>query len=125
MKENSEFAEFAEVHGNSYGTPLANIEKAAQEGKHLLFDIDIQGAKSLKKSYPDRVLSIFILPPSMETLQKRLIARKGDAPKAIETRLQNAYNELEWSRTFQYQIINDDLNTAYQQLKEIVEKECR
>ena len=119
-----EFAEHAEVHGNSYGTLKATIESCLAEGKHVLFPIDVQGAMSLKKLYPDRVLLLFIRPPSMEVLQKRLVGRNDESLPSIETRLHNAYNELEWSKSFDYQIVNDDLNRAYQELKQILEKEC-
>ncbi len=122
--EKGEFAEWAAVHGNLYGTPKSEIENRLAEGKHVLFPIDVQGASSLKALYPDRILLIFIEPPSLKALEQRLISRQGDTPQSIETRLQNAYNELKWSKSFDYQIINDDLNRAYQELKEIVTREC-
>jgi guanylate kinase len=118
------FAEYAEVHDHLYGTPKTEIESKLSKGLHVLFDIDVQGAMNLKKQYKDRVLLLFIHPPSMKALHDRLVQRKGDSGTSIETRLQNAYNELEWSKSFDYQIVNDDLNQAYQQLKEIVTKEC-
>jgi guanylate kinase len=123
--DRGEFAEWAEVHEHWYGTPKTEIERRLKEGKHVLFDIDVQGARSLLKAYPDRVCLIFIRPPSMEILQKRLVERKGDPVRSIETRLQNAYNELEWSKIFDYQVTNDELSRAYLQLKEIVEAECQ
>lgn len=119
-----EFAEWAEVHGNLYGTPKSEIEKHLNEGKHVLFPIDIQGAKSLKALYPHIVLLIFIEPPSLKALEQRLISRQGDSRESIETRLQNAYNELQWSKSFDYQVVNDDLNRAYQELRKIVAHEC-
>jgi guanylate kinase len=124
-KDQGEFAEWAEVHHHWYGTPKSEIDRRLKEGKHVLFDIDVQGAQSLLKAYPDRVCLIFIRPPSMEVLQQRLVERKGDPAPSIETRLQNAYNELEWSKLFDYQITNDDLARAYQELKEIVDQECQ
>lgn len=120
-----EFAEWAEVHGNRYGTARKSVDGFLAEGKHVLFDIDVQGAMSLQKLYAERVVLIFIHPPSMETLESRIRGRKGDSPASIERRLQNAYNELGWSRKFDYQILNDDLAKAYAQLKEIVKNECR
>ncbi|MBI3295721.1 MAG: guanylate kinase [Deltaproteobacteria bacterium] len=119
------FAEWAEVHRNFYGSSREQIEKALTNGKHVLFDIDVQGAKSLQKAYGDRVLLIFIHPPSMKELEKRLVDRKGDSPQAIETRLRNAYNEVEWSRIFDYQILNDQLDRAYKELQSIFRKECQ
>ncbi|MCB0417405.1 MAG: guanylate kinase [Bdellovibrionales bacterium] len=125
MREAGEFAEWAQVHKNLYGTPKKNIDNALSNGKHVLFDIDIQGAESLRKLYPDRVLLVFIHPPSMGELEKRLKDRSSDSSEAIETRLQNAYDELEWSRSFDYQIVNDDLDRAYQELKRIFLRECQ
>lgn len=122
--DHGEFAEWAEVHGNRYGTLKSTIEKAAREGKHLLFDIDVQGAMSLEKLYPEKVLTIFIHPPSIEILEQRLRDRKGDSPEVIEKRVRNAYNELKWSSKFKYQLVNDELKRVYNELKQIVEKEC-
>jgi guanylate kinase len=118
------FAEHAEVHNHLYGTPKSEIENKFAAGHHVLFDIDVQGAMNLKQQYKERVLLIFIHPPSLEVLHDRLVQRKGDSGASIETRLQNAYNELEWSKSFDYQIVNDDLSQAYRQLREIVTKEC-
>lgn len=119
-----QFAEWATVHDNLYGTWKAAIDKALAKGQHLLFDIDVQGAFSLKKSYGNRTLLIFIQPPSMEELQKRLVGRKGDTPASIEKRLQNAYNELAWSQKFDFQITNDNLQKAYANLRQIILQEC-
>jgi guanylate kinase len=121
----NEFAEWANVHGNRYGTAKSTIERYFKEGKHILFDIDVQGAMSLRKQYPNQSLLIFIRPPSMEALKERLVGRRGDSEQAIETRLKNAYDELECAKSFDYQITNDDLQTAYRQLRQIVEKECQ
>lgn len=119
------FAEWAHVHENRYGTLKSNIEAGLKSGTHLLFDIDVQGAMGLKKIYGARTLLIFILPPSMEELRQRLQARAGDTPASIETRLRNAYNEVGWSGKFDYQILNQDLDRAYQELKDIIQRECR
>lgn len=124
-KNSGEFAEWAEVHGNLYGTSKKTIDSLLLAGKHVLFAIDVQGALSLKALYPERALLIFIHPPSMEELQKRLIHRKGDSPEAIEKRLKNAYTEVAWSQKFDYQIVNDNLQTAYQQLTAIIQSECQ
>lgn len=123
-RDRSEFAEWARVHNHYYGTPKSQIEKWLAENQHVLFDIDVQGAIGLLKHFGARVLLVFIHPPSMEALKERLLNRKTESPRSIERRLQNAYNELGWSRKFDYQITNDDLNRAYQELKEIVKKEC-
>ncbi len=122
--QKGDFAEWAKVHGNRYGSDKKVIEKALESGKHVLFDIDVQGAMNLRAQYPNRTLLVFIEPPSLEILEERLRNRKGDSPQSIETRLKNAYNELQWSRKFDYQIVNDDLEKAYRRLREIVESEC-
>lgn len=124
-KQAGDFAEWAEVHGNLYGTSKTTIETLLKKGHHVLFAIDVQGALSLKQLYPSRALLIFVHPPSMRELEKRLIARKGDTPQSIEKRLKNAYTEVAWSQKFDYQIVNDDLQTAYQQLKKIILSECQ
>ncbi len=123
-REQQEFAEWAEVHGNLYGTSKETIHSLLSQGKHVLFAIDVQGALALKKLYPERALLIFIHPPSMEELHQRLQRRQGDSPEAIEKRMKNAYNEVAWSQKFDYQIINDQLDKAYSQLKAIIRKEC-
>ncbi len=120
----NEFAEWAEVHGNRYGTAVATIEGFLKQGKHVLFDIDVQGAMNLRKRYGKRTLLIFILPPSMEELRSRLEGRKSDSPAVIEKRMQNAYSEVGWSKTFDHQITNDNLERAYAELVQILRKEC-
>ena len=124
-KAQGEFAEWAEVHGNLYGTSKSTINSILAEGKHVLFAIDYQGALSLKNLYQSRALLIFIHPPSMEELANRLIQRKGDSPEDIEKRLKNAYTEVAWSQNFDYQITNDNLTTAYQNLRKIILEECQ
>lgn len=123
--QSGEFAEYATVHDNLYGTSKRTIEGFLAHGRHVLFDIDVQGAMNLKRQYPEQALLIFVHPPSMEELEKRLRARKGDSPEAIEKRLRNAYSELAWSQKFDYQIVNDDLDRAYQELKEVIQRECQ
>lgn len=118
-----EFAETAFVHNHWYGTLKKTIEQHLGNGKHVMFPIDVQGAMSLQQIYRNRVLLIFVHPPSLEILRKRLLERKEDSLN-IETRLQNAYNELEWSRKFDYQILNDDLTSAFEELKKIIQREC-
>lgn len=125
MRDNGEFAEWAVVHGQLYGTNKAQVEGKLSQGFHVLFDIDVQGAMALKSQYKDKVVLIFIHPPTIEALQDRLLHRKGDSKLSIEKRLQNAPNELQWSKKFQYQITNDNLNSAYKKLREIIVNECQ
>ncbi|MEF2145210.1 MAG: guanylate kinase [Desulfovibrionaceae bacterium] len=118
MKDRGEFAEWAEVHGNYYGTPLKPVQALLNQGKDVLFDIDVQGAMQLKTSFPDG-LYVFLLPPSRQELEKRLRGRGTDAEEAIQKRLGNAVRELEAARGFDYWIINDDLETAYDNLRAV------
>jgi len=120
----NDFAEWALVHGKRYGTTRATIEALLNENKNPVFDIDVQGAMNLKALYGDRVLLIFIHPPSMEALKERLVQRKGDSAESIENRLNNAYSEIKWSQKYDYQITNDNLERAFQELKEIIQHEC-
>ncbi len=110
------FAEWAEVHGNRYGTSLSEIERAREEGKKiLLFDIDYQGARQIKAKVPEAV-GVFILPPSMEELRRRLEARATDSPEVIARRYEKAHVEIEHYAFFEYLIVNDDLARAKQAL---------
>jgi guanylate kinase len=122
--DSGEFAEWANVHHHMYGTPKAAIEQWLEQGSHVLFDIDVQGAMSLLSQYREKVVLIFIHPPSLEVLQRRLIDRRGDTLPSIENRLKAASGEIEWSKSFDYHITNDELEKAYRELKEIVQKEC-
>jgi len=114
------FAEWAEVHGNFYGTSKDYIEKAFSKGNSLLLDIDVQGAASLRKSYPRETLLIFIRPPSMEILEKRLRSRGTETEEAIQKRLKNAEKEMAEMSHFDQVIVNDQFDEAYFQLSGIV-----
>jgi len=114
------FAEWAQVHGNFYGTSLDEIERARAEGKAgILFDIDYQGAHQIKAARPSAV-GVFVLPPSMEELKVRLRTRGSDDQDAIERRFQNARQEIEHFELFDYVIVNDDLEHAKTRLRSIV-----
>lgn len=114
-----DFLEWAQVHGNYYGTSKEYVQQILDEGKNVIFDIDVQGAANLKLVYPDAVL-IFIAPPSMEELERRLRERKTDDPKEIEKRLSNARGEMVEARHYDYMIINDDLELATSELAAII-----
>ena len=118
-----EFAEWAEVHGNYYGTSKKTIEGLFQKGKSVLLDIDVQGAELLRKAYPGQNFSVFISPPSIEELERRLRARQTDSDNTINTRLNNAKIEMAESSHFDVVIVNDDLEKAYKDMKEAVEKQ--
>ena len=110
------FAEWAEVHGNFYGTPLQPVLDRLAEGRDMLFDIDVQGAAQLSLSLPEARF-VFILPPSLEELERRLRGRGTDSEDAIRVRLSNARSEIMSSHWFDAVIVNDDLDTAYDQLR--------
>jgi guanylate kinase len=114
------FAEWAEVHGNFYGTHKKTIQKAFDAGKSLLLDIDVQGADSLKKSFPAETIRIFLQPPSMEELERRLRSRGTDSEESIQKRLLAAEKEMEHMDHFDHVIVNDDLEKAYFALSGIV-----
>ena len=119
------FAEWAEVHGNRYGTTLANLDAARLAGCDLLLDIDCQGAVQLKEKQVQGV-NIFILPPSMLELKRRLCERRTDSDAVIERRLVNARGEIAQASWYDYWVFNDDFNLALEQLKSIMIAEtCR
>lgn len=112
---NGDFAEYANVFGNYYGTPHSMIADNVNAGRDVLFDIDVQGARNLKKQYPG-AWCILIAPPSMAVLEKRLRGRGTDAPEVIEKRLNTARSELAETGLFDFMIVNDDLDTAKSQI---------
>ena len=123
MRDGGELLEWAEVHGNYYGTPQAPVEEALASGRDVLFDIDWQGAAQLRDKMSADVVSVFILPPSMAELRSRLTRRAEDAPEVIEKRLVNARREIaEWSN-FDYVVVNDDLDAAFADLTAILRAE--
>lgn len=127
-----EFVEYAKVHGNYYGTLEDTILYAMEEGNHVLLDIDVQGTDQIRQSlarldprHPIRrgFLDIFIAPPSVEELERRLRGRGTDEECVIRKRLDNALGEMSHSAAYTHQVINDDLETAYNDLKMIILKE--
>ena len=123
LRDSDSLLEWAEVHGNFYGTPREAVEDAMAAGQDMLFDIDWQGAQQLQEKMPADVVSIFILPPSMTELQSRLHRRAEDTEEVIQTRLANSRSEIEHWREYDYVVVNDDLNRAFTALKSIVEAE--
>jgi guanylate kinase len=118
--ESNKWIEWAEVHGNFYGTSAKFLDTCLASGKRILLDIDIQGAMQIKKRYPDSV-TIFILPPSLETLRSRLESRGTDTRQVIERRLETAKKEMEKKALYRHVIINDLLSSAVSELIEIIE----
>ncbi|MBO6603575.1 MULTISPECIES: guanylate kinase [Paracoccaceae] len=116
--------EHAFVFGNFYGSPVAPVAEAIEAGRDVLFDIDWQGAQQIKTSaLRDHVLSIFILPPSIDELRRRLEARGQDTPETIAKRMQKSWDEISHWDGYDYVLINDDLDTTEARLKQIVEAE--
>ncbi len=119
MVSDDAFAEWAEVHGNLYGTALKTLEDARKDGIDLILDIDCQGALKLKENFQGGVY-VFILPPSMEELRNRLEKRSSDAPDVIERRIVRAFEEIREARWYDYIIVNDRFETAIDELSSIV-----
>lgn len=119
MVDEDAFAEWAEVHGNLYGTALATIDEARKNGIDLVLDIDCQGARRLKEQI-ERCVYIFILPPSMVELRRRLESRSSDPQDVIDRRLERAAGEIKEARWYDYIIINDNFDTAFEELSAIV-----
>jgi guanylate kinase len=117
-----EFLEWARVHGNLYGTSRNQVCRDIGEGRDIMLEVDVQGAASVRKLVADSV-SIFILPPSIEILRQRLIARGTDSPEELELRLRNAPAELKHYEAFDYVIINDEVERAAGQLSCIIDAE--
>lgn len=117
-REAGHFAEWAEVHGNLYGTPKAPVEEHLAGGRDVLFDIDVQGALQVKSVFPQG-LFVFIQPPSRQELERRLRGRGTDSDEAIAKRLGNALGELKQAGRFDYIIVNDDLDTAADELRAV------
>lgn len=123
LRATDSLLEWAEVHGNYYGTPRDAVEKAMGEGRDMLFDIDWQGAQQLQEKMAGDVVSIFILPPSMAELRSRLHRRAEDSEEVIATRLANSRAEIEHWREYDYIVVNDDLDRAFSSVRAIVEAE--
>jgi len=118
---NDEFIEYEEVYENRfYGTLKSQVEKQLNAGQNVIFDVDVKGGISIKKFYGKDALSIFIQPPSIEELRKRLEGRATDTPEAIETRLAKARYELSFSNQFDTIIINDDLTKAEEKVYSLI-----
>lgn len=114
--EQNAFLEYAQVHGHWYGTPRHKMEELRNAGRDVVLRIDVQGAMQVREQYPDAVL-IFIAPPSLEELERRLRKRGRDDEEAIQLRLRNAREEMEYIPKYDYVVVNDDLNRALETLR--------
>jgi guanylate kinase len=122
QRDHDELAEWAQVHGNYYGTPARPLEEALSRGEDVLLDIDTQGARQLRKRYPEAV-TVFVMAPSLAELEDRLRLRKSDAPGEITRRLERAREEVRSWREYDYLIINRDVQEAVQRLATIIQGE--
>ena len=117
--EEDSFLEYAVVHGNYYGTSLKPVRAALSEGKLVIFDIDVQGNTAVKNRLGDITTSVFITPPSLSELKRRLVNRSTDTQEVIENRLQMAKREIQRTSEYDYVVINDDLDVAADVLRQI------
>jgi|SRR5579862_9560035 len=121
-RDRGEFAEWAVVHGRMYGTLKSAVQHVLDQGRHVMMDIDVQGAAQFAVAYPNSVL-IFMLPPSVETLVERLQERQTENAATLLTRLRSARAELHAVRRYQYVVVNNDLETAIDRVSSIVDAE--
>lgn len=117
-----EFAEWAEVHGRRYGTLRSEVERVISAGKHVMLDIDVQGARQVVERFP-AALTIFVVPPSVEALKQRLLGRNTESGAALALRLRNAQLELAEADRYQHLVVNDELESAVAQVSAIIDEE--
>ena len=120
MRDRGELLEWAEVHGNYYGTPRAPVEAALANGRDVLFDIDWQGTRQLYENMRDDVVSVFVLPPSAQELKARLVRRAEDSDAVIAERLRNAAEEFRHWNEYDYILVNRDLDKSFARLRAIL-----
>ena len=123
LRTRDDLLEWAEVHGNFYGTPRRPVEKTLAQGRDMIFDIDYQGTRQVRQRLQDDVVTVFILPPSFSELRNRLERRAEDSPETIERRLANARNEMQRWSEYDYVIVNDDLDESFRALQAILTAE--
>jgi guanylate kinase len=121
-RDAGEFAECAEVHENLYGTLKSEIQRVLSVGRHVILDIDVQGARQIQASFPQAV-TVFVLPPSGDVLLDRLRARKSESPQQLVIRLHSALDELRAVEEYEYVVVNDDLDEAVRRVGSIVDAE--
>jgi guanylate kinase len=124
-RRTGELAEWEEIYGNYYGTLKSEINRALQQGRTMLFDIDVNGALSIRNHYPNESILIFIKPPNFEILEQRLESRKTENPETLKRRLERVPMELEQGQQFDFQIVNDDLQKAINEVDEIVQSNIK
>jgi guanylate kinase len=123
MRDRGEFLEWAVVFGNYYGTPRKPVEEALAAGRDVLFDVDWQGAQSLRNDSPDDVVSVFILPPSADALERRLTERAQDSTEVVAKRMREASNEIQHWGEYDYVVINQNIEQALDAVRAILAAE--
>lgn len=123
MVEAGEFVEWAHVFGHRYGTPKAPVKQALRRGRDILFDIDWQGARQLEPDFGEHLVTIFLLPPSMAELEKRLRARNQDSKEVIADRMRRAADEIDHWAEYEYVLVNRDMDSCLEQVRSIVSAE--
>ena len=121
--QNNEFVEYENVHGYYYGTLRKTLENALAQQEMVLFDVDVNGAMTIKSNYSENTCTIFILPPSLDDLKKRLIQRGSETEERIDKRLERTAQEMEYKDKFDACIINDDLAIAAEELNKLITKQ--
>jgi guanylate kinase len=121
-RDAGEFAESAEVHGNMYGTLRSEVARILGAGKHVVMDIDVQGARQFTRAFPQSV-TIFVLPPTTEVLLERLRRRRTESKEQLAKRLQSALQELQAVDQYEYVVVNDDLESAVRRVSAIIDAE--
>ncbi len=120
LRDENFFIEWAIVHENLYGTPMHQLADAWKRDQVVIMDVDVQGASTFKRKFPDSV-SIFIVPPSIEELRRRVTKRDGRIPPDIEVRMTNAENEIKRALEFDLKLVNDDFDKSYREFKKLIE----
>jgi guanylate kinase len=123
MRDRGELLEWAVVFDNYYGTPRKPVEQALAAGRDVLFDVDWQGAQSLRDDSPDDVVTVFILPPSGKALERRLTERAQDSPEVVDARMRGASNEIQHWGEYDYVVINHDIDQALAAVRAILAAE--
>ncbi len=121
--ENGKLLEWAEVYGEYYGTPRDPVIKSFEEGKDVIMDLDVVGKRKLETQFPDRLVSVFLYPPDMETLRNRLLSRGAEDEKKLTIRMNKAGEELRWASEYDYWVVNEDIDKAAERLKAIITAE--
>lgn len=122
-RHHGDFAESAEVHGNWYGTLRSEVERVLKQDRHVLMDIDVQGARQFQSAYPESVM-VFLIPPTAERLMQRLTLRQTESADEFRTRVRAAREELRAAVSYQYAVVNDDLESAYGTVSSIIDAEA-